>query len=93
MLALLWEMEIRKIKEKLTFANMIREAAILVKSEKIPSAAMDEYVNTIAPFVKEAADEERKRLMEILEQEAQRPLKVRPVRMPTRRVHTGRPKK
>lgn len=87
MLALMWEMEVRKIKEKLAFANMLRETALLIKSEgKIPQGALEDYIGAVAPFVKKAEDEERKKIFEALERETQQPLRISPVRMPSRRI-------
>ena len=94
MLALLWEMEVRIIKDKLTFANMIRESALLIKTEgKVPSGALDDYIGAVAPFVQESKEEEHRRIMELLEKEAQQAFKVSPVQMPSRKVVPLRRKK
>lgn len=93
-LALMWEMEVRKLKEKISFANMLRETALLIKTDgKIPTGALDDYVASIAPFIRDAEDDEHKKIMEVLEEESKQAFKVSPVQMPSRRVVPFRRKK
>lgn len=93
-LALMWEMEVRKIKEKISFANMIRESALLIKTEgKVPAGALDDYIASIAPFLAESEEEKKREITELLEREAKQAFRVSPVRMPSRKVVPFRRKK
>jgi hypothetical protein len=86
-MAMLWEMGFRKMKEKLHFAFMIREGNRNINKEgKSMETALDGYINVVAPFIAEDKDRERKKYMEILEKESQQMFKVAPVRLPSKRL-------
>jgi hypothetical protein len=86
-LALMWEMGFRKMRERISFIYAIRESILATKSEGTPpTSAMDAYIEAIAPFVAEEEEKKKKEIFKLLEEESKKPLRISPVMKPTRRL-------
>lgn len=82
----MWEVRLRRTKEKLTYALMLREAILNPHAKSMSDTALDSYIESIAPFIGEEQRKEREKLFKVLEQETKTVFRVSPVKLPSRKV-------
>lgn len=86
--AVLREMNYRRTTEKLGFMFSIREAANIAGGGKPSDVALQKYIHSIAPYLKEVEKKKREEIFKLLEDESKKPVKIRPFAAPVRKLRT-----